>query len=131
MSVRNTKLVRATSHLHNDVDVDCRYRTKYCRQSTVDSTLNSSHISARQLNLPDLNGSSFFYSFVGREALDSADMEDLDRQRRADLMRDTIMDKLAETGEKDKLKDMLRDRLILSGEIHVKNKLIWKVGRLS
>ena len=53
---------------------------------------------------------------VGREVMDAADMEDLDRQKRSDLMRDTIMDKLAETGEKDKLKDMLRDRLILSGE---------------
>jgi hypothetical protein len=81
-----------------------------------------------QSNLPDLNGSSFFYSFVGREAMDSADMEDLDRQRRADLMRDTIMDKLAETGEKDKLKDMLRDRLILSGEIHVKKRVNLKSG---
>jgi hypothetical protein len=78
--------------------------------------------------LPDLNGSSSLYSFVGREAMDSADMEDLDRQRRADLMRDTIMDKLAETGEKDKLKDMLRDRLILSGEIHVKKQVILKSG---
>lgn len=51
--------------------------------------------------------------------MDASDIEDLDRQRRADLMRDTIMDKLAETGEKDKLKDMLRDRLILSGKIYV------------
>ena len=53
---------------------------------------------------------------VGREVMDAVDMEDLDRQKRSDLIRDTIMDKLAETGEKDKLKDMLRDRLILSGE---------------
>ena len=57
-----------------------------------------------------------FLQLVGREVMDVADMEDLDRQKRSDLMRDTIMDKLAETGEKDKLKDMLRDRLILSGE---------------
>lgn len=83
----------------------CTYFFTYFRQVT-------------QGNLPDLNDSSFFYSFGGREAMDASDMEDLDRQRRADLMRDTIMDKLAETGEKDKLKDMLRDRLILSGKIH-------------
>ena len=48
--------------------------------------------------------------------MDAADFDDFERQKRADVMRDTIMDKLAETGEKDKLKDMLRDKLILSGE---------------
>ena len=37
------------------------------------------------------------------------------RQKRADHMRDTIMFKLDCTGEKDKMKDMLRDKLIHSG----------------
>lgn len=40
-----------------------------------------------------------------------------ERIRRAEQMRDIIMQKLMETGEKDQLKDMLRDRLIQTGEI--------------
>lgn len=38
-----------------------------------------------------------------------------ERQLRDDEIRDTIMAKLVETGEKDRLKDMLRDRLTQSG----------------
>lgn len=40
---------------------------------------------------------------------------DEDRISRAEQMRDVIMQKLIETGEKDQLKDMLRDRLIQLG----------------
>lgn len=41
-----------------------------------------------------------------------------EKQIRAEQIRDIIMQKLAETGEKDILKDVLRDRLINSGELH-------------
>ena len=44
-------------------------------------------------------------------------MDEADRQKRADHMKDTIMFKLDRTGEKDKMKDMLRDKLIHSGMI--------------
>jgi hypothetical protein len=41
-----------------------------------------------------------------------------DKQIRAEQIRDIIMQKLAESGEKDNLKDVLRDRLINSGKLH-------------
>lgn len=44
-------------------------------------------------------------------------MDEADRQKRADNMKETIMFKLDRTGEKDKMKDMLRDKLINSGMI--------------
>jgi hypothetical protein len=49
-----------------------------------------------------------------------ADMADVidDKQIRAEQIRDIIMQKLAESGEKDNLKDVLRDRLINSGKLH-------------
>jgi hypothetical protein len=51
-------------------------------------------------------------------------MEEADRQKRADSMRDTIMFKLDRTGEKDKMKDMLRDKLIHSGMIQVESSIV-------
>ena len=45
-----------------------------------------------------------------------ADLVD-EKQIRAEQIIDIIMQKLAETGEKDYLKDVLRDRLINSGNI--------------
>jgi hypothetical protein len=51
----------------------------------------------------------------------SVRMEEADRQKRADSMRDTIMFKLDRTGEKDKMKDMLRDKLIHSGITQVES----------
>lgn len=43
-----------------------------------------------------------------------------EKQIRAEQIRDIIMQKLAETGEKDYLKDILRDRLINSGDKHTR-----------
>ena len=43
-------------------------------------------------------------------------MSERDTQMRADQMRDIIMEKLVQTGEKDNLKDMLRANLIQSGD---------------
>ena len=89
-------------------------------RSAIDSLSSPRRIRFNQLrNQSQLLGPKLEHrhqQLGGREVMDAVDMEDLDRQKRSDLMRDTIMDKLAETGEKDKLKDMLRDRLILSGE---------------
>ena len=51
-------------------------------------------------------------------------MEEADRQKRADSMRDTIMFKLDRTGEKDKMKDMLRDKLIHSGMTQVESDYV-------
>ena len=45
-----------------------------------------------------------------------AHMSERDTQMRADQMRDIIMEKLVQTGEKDNLKDMLRANLIQSGD---------------
>jgi Transcription factor e(y)2 len=45
-----------------------------------------------------------------------ADVVD-DKQIRAEQIRDIIMQKLSESGEKDNLKDVLRDRLITSGKL--------------
>jgi Transcription factor e(y)2 len=45
-----------------------------------------------------------------------ADVVD-DKQIRAEQIRDIIMQKLSESGEKDNLKDVLRDRLINSGKL--------------
>jgi len=39
-----------------------------------------------------------------------------DRQKKDEQIRDTIMAKLVESGEKDKLKEMLRERLVQCGK---------------
>ena len=54
----------------------------------------------------------------------SVRMEEADRQKRADSMRDTIMFKLDRTGEKDKMKDMLRDKLVHSGIIQEESYIV-------
>ena len=56
-------------------------------------------------------------------------MNDREIQIRADQMRDIIMEKLVQTGEKDHLKDMLRDSLIQSGWYKLLNSTV--IGKSS